>query len=196
MLNKEKPTLVLSDHPPLQRMAPVIWQYLSGERQGVLLADHSMTAITNFLGIEIIPVLRNPNKINSQTKGEEYKQKILSVLGYFTNSAPDYIHQGKEVTHQVVDALQDKNVLISPSGATNRLAKWKPGVSHIISEAAQSLQDFSLSFLYIPDSFREKFSYVLFDSWMNVLDSESLDWGDDHRVNAAALQLYFESLRA
>jgi hypothetical protein len=196
MLSKEKPTLVLSDHPPLQRMAPVLFQFLSGERQGVFVADHSMTVIARAFGAEIIPVYRDLKSIRTQTKGEAYKQKILAVLGALTRSKPSYENQGKAIVSQVTEALEDKNVFLAPSGATNRVAKWRPGVSHILTESVNTLQDFALSFVYIPDSFREKFSYVLFDSWARVLDNEALDWGENHRQNARQLQQYYESLRA
>ena len=196
MINREKPTLVLSDHPPLQRLAPVILNFLSDERPGVIVADHSMLLIANLFGVEMIPILRDLSKVETQTKGESYKQKILSVLGALSNSKPEYQHQGREVTELTLTALEDKNVFMSPSGASNRVAKWKPGISHIISEASKQFQDFSLSFVYIPESFKQKFSFVLLNSWTNLLDNQDVDWGDDHRKNAIELQKYYESLRA
>jgi hypothetical protein len=176
-------------------MLPVLWNFFQGERDGVVVSDHSMTLLANLLRIELIPVYRNLANINTQTKGEDYKQKILSVMGKLTNSKPDYQHQGKAVINQVVDALHDKNVFLAPSGVTNRVARWKPGISHIISEADKTLQDFALSFVYIPDSFKEKFSFVLFESWMQVLDSEAVEWTDNPRQNAESLQAFYESLR-
>jgi len=196
MINREKPTLVLSDHPPLQRLAPVIWKFLADERDGVIVADHSMQLIADIFGVEMIPILRNLKNLETQTKREAYKQKIVSVLGVLANSKPEYQHQGKEVTDLTLGVLKDKNVFMSPSGASNRVAKWKPGISHILSEASKQLQDFSVSFVYIPDSFKEKFSFIIFNSWTNLLDNQDVDWGDDHRENAISLQKYFEALRA
>lgn len=195
MLSQEKPTLVLADHPSLQRMLPVLWNFFQGERDGVVVSDHSMTFLANLLRIELIPVYRNPASVQTQTEGEDYKQKILSIMGKLTNSKPDYQHQGKAVINQVVDALHDKNVFLAPAGVTNKVARWKPGVSHIITEADKSRQDFALSFVYIPDSFKERFSYVLFESWMQVLDSEAVEWTDNHRQNTESLQSFYESLR-
>lgn len=197
MLNKEKkPTLVLSDHPPLQRMIPVLMKFLAEDRQGVIVADHSMTAIANIFGIDLIPVVRDLSKLDTQTKTEAYKQKILAVFGSLSGSKTQYEHQGQQITQQVLTALKDRSVFMAPSGTTNRVSSWKPGVSHIISEASDSMQDFAVSFLYIPDSFKQQFAFQLFDSWTRILDSENLDWSDDHRQNASNLQQFYEGLRS
>lgn len=196
MLSKEKPTLVLSDHPPLQRMAPVLIKFLAEDRQGVIVADHSMTAIANLFGIELIPVLRDVSKLETQSKKEAYKQQILAVIGALIGSKPEYEHQGQQITDQVLTTLVERSVYIAPSGTTNRFARWKPGISHIISEGAAKFQDFAVSFVYIPDSFRQKFSYQLFESWTRIIDSDDIDWGEDHRQNATNLQQFYEGLRA
>jgi len=194
MLSKEKPTLVLSDHPPLQRMLPVLREFFLGGN-GFVVSDHSMKIVAEFFGIGFIPVYRDPSKIETYSTGEYYKQKILSVLGKITNSQPKYEHQGKAVTDQVLAVLQYNDVFIAPAGVTNKVSPWKPGVSHILTEAGTKQQDFALSFVYIPDSFREKFSVALFESWTQVLDSEAVEWTDNHRQNAKSLQTYYESLR-
>ena len=137
MLSKEKPTLVLSDHPPLQRMLPVLREFFLGG-DGFVVSDHSMTLFANIFRIGLIPVYRDPSKAETLTNGEEYKQKILAVMGKITNSKPKYEHQGKAVTDQVLDALQGQGnkVFIAPAGVTNKVSPWKPGVSHILTKLA------------------------------------------------------------
>jgi hypothetical protein len=196
MLNNEKPTLVLSDHPPLQRMLPVLWQFLkSNDRDGVIVADHALSIITNLLNIDLIPVFRNLDNYKAQTRSEEIKQRIMTTLGVINKSKPKYSHQGKAITNQVVTALDSKDVFLAPSGGANKKAVWRPGISHIVDSANQAEKDFSLSFVYIPDSFKERHSFVLFQSWNELLNKANLTWTDDHRQNAQALQSFYESLR-
>jgi len=151
--------------------------------------------MANLLKIEVIPVYRDLSKYEAETKSN-YKQKILAVLGGLGKSKPKYEHQGKAVADQVVKALSDdKNVFLAPSGVAKRDGLWRPGISHIIDDANQELQEFALSFVYIPESFRDKHSFILFNSWNKLLDEAALSWTNDHHQNAADLQNFYESLR-
>ena len=209
-----KPTLVMAEHPKSIRLIPVLRDYLSQQPDGFLIADQVFTIILKLGKINHIPIRRNIDIYEPNIN--RIKKIFMKIIGKLTNPNPKYKHQGKDIDSKVVAAiLNNQNVFLAPSGVANR-EKWRDGVAFMIDAIKnhKDIEEFALSFVYVPDSFKEKHSYVLINSWSELLkkwdelrqsnedDSELTAniptefWTDNPKENVKNLQILYENLRS
>jgi hypothetical protein len=200
------PTLTLIEHPRSIRLIPVLRHYLSLQKEGVVIADQVFTIIAKLLKINHIPIRRDLSRYEPDKS--KVKKIIMKIIAKLTNPDPSYKHQGKDIDNKVVTAmLNNQNILLAPSGVA-KSKKWRDGVAFMLDAIVNNkkLKEFAISFVYVPNSFKEKHSFVLINSWDELLDKwENLHkltnhipeefWTNNPNQNKINLQALYESLR-
>jgi hypothetical protein len=212
----DKPTLVMAEHPRSIRLIPVLRRYLSLQPDGVVIADQVFSFFAKIRNINHIPIRRDINRYEPNIGS--IKKIVMKIIGKLTNPDPTYKHQGKDIDSKVVAAMiAGQNVFIAPSGVAKK-KQWRAGIAFMIDAIKNNnseLEEFALSFVYVPDSFKKKHSFVLINSWSELLEKwdelckltnkdnpglfeniPSEFWTDKPKENVKNLQSLYEHLRS
>jgi|GEM_PF-5317121 len=153
-----KSTVFISEHRFFPRMQSVV-RDLNKKTGGnlVVVADTAFARLAKLFHIEAINVNTSHN-INRYWCGrsEYIRLGILPFIANITGDNKRFGNNGEKLITLMFDTLlKGKNLLISPTGASNPNAKWLSGVGFLSKKIHQEglSHDVDFRFVYIPPYF-------------------------------------------
>lgn len=133
---ERKRVLLISDHPPTHTLIIPMILLLGKIGRSSIVVNNRFWRLFQLLNLASIDqldpiyVALKEGDYNSSSEMARFKQTLFKAL----TSKPPFVVNNDQIVAKMLDALTEKNVILFPSGSTDRSARWRSGVAKLIIE--------------------------------------------------------------